>query len=484
MTLPFSLRLSALAAALTLAGCANTGGIAPSAKAIDKLTLAAPAGLPSSQSAWPQQDWWLAYGDAQLDALMARALKDSPNLATAQARIARAQAAAGQVQTNGAPQVTGSADGSYGRYSENYQVPKPPLGKAGQYVGQARLATDFSWDLDLWDKNGALIRAAGAQVRAAEFDREAARLALASTLVRSYLQLASQHALQDILQDTLKQRIAIRELAAKRAASGLDTNVELQQANANEQSIRAELVQVETAQAVTRLQLAALAGQMPDQAAAITRPQMKSVDIKVPADLPLDLLGRRPELAAQRARIKAALGDTDAAKAQFYPNINLAGYIGFQSFGLGQILAAGSFTDSVGPALRLPLFDAGRLRANYAGKVADLDTAVTQYNQSVVTAAQDVAEQLTRAASLAREEDASTAALRAATEAHRLAMLRYQGGLSPYLSVLSVEAGLLAQRRAALDLQTRRQDIQINLVRALGGGFREEAPATMTAQAK
>jgi outer membrane protein TolC len=126
---------------------------------------------------------------------------------------------------------------------------------------------------------------------------------------------------------------------------------------------------------------------------------------------------------------------------------------------------------SIGPAIRLPLFDAGRLRANYAGKASDIDLAIAQYNQSVLGAAQDVAEQLTRIADLGREEAATRNALNAAEEAHRLATLRYRGGLSPYLTVLTVETQLLTQRRAMAALKARRDDLQVSLVRALGGGF-------------
>ena len=125
----------------------------------------------------------------------------------------------------------------------------------------------------------------------------------------------------------------------------------------------------------------------------------------------------------------------------------------------------------------------GRLRANYVAKTADVDTAITQYNQSVVAAAQDAAEQLTRVAALSREEEATHDALAAAEEAHRLAMLRYRAGLSPYLTVLTVESQLLAQRRAATYLRAKRQDLHIALVRALGGGFTDAvAPDVVNTQ--
>ncbi len=469
--------LAMLASALMLAACASFDGLHPVAKPLATLALDAAPALSNSDRNWPQTQWWRSYGDTQLDQLVARALQNNPNLATAQARLLRAQAAAGLANANRAAQVNGALDLTYGRFSENHQVPKPPLGKGGEYASQGRAAIDFSYDLDLWGKNAALIRAAEAQVKAAEFDHAAAELALATAIVRSYAQLAMQYEMHDILQAMQKQRIAIRELSRQRVASGLDTRVELLQSTSNEAALRGEIVQLETAQALSRLQLVALAGDMPDAARAIVRPQLSPVPVNVPESLPLDLLGRRPELAAQRARISAAIGDAESAKALFYPNINLAGVIGLQSIGLDKLLNSGSLMSSVGPAIRLPIFEASRLRANYAIKTADIDAAISQYNLSVISAAQDVGEQLARAAALAQEEQASSVALQAIEQAHRLAMLRYQGGLSPYLSALSVEGQLLTQRRAALELKTRRQDIQVSLVRALGGGFIAAVPS-------
>lgn len=463
--------------AVLLSACASFQAIDPATRPIDRIDIPAPASGEAWNAEWPADNWWTMYGDPQLNRLIERALDASPTLASAQARIARAQAAANLVHANDRPQVNGALDVTYGRQSENYLIPKPPLGKGGEYVSQGQAAISFGMDLDLWGRNAALIRAAGEQLKAAEFDRAAARLALTTSIARAYAQLAGQFDLQDVLLATLKQRQDIRRLINQRVANGLDTQVEVKQAETNEAALRIELEQLATTMKVTRLQLAALSGDMPAAADKIERPVMRSAAPQLPATLPLDLLGRRPELAAQRARIAASIGEADAAKAQFYPNINLNALIGFQSIGLGQLFDAGSLINSVGPAIRLPIFDAGRLRANYAGKASDIDAAIAQYNQSVLSAAQDVAEQLARVSDLKREEAVTQEALRAAEEAHRLAMLRYRGGLSPYLTVLTVETQLLAQRRAMATLRSRRDDLQISLLRALGGGF-DEARST------
>jgi NodT family efflux transporter outer membrane factor (OMF) lipoprotein len=456
-----------------LAGCASYRPIANTEKPLELSAAATTAQITGSENRWPDAQWWQAYADPQLDRLMARALEQAPNLAVARARISRAEAVVATSRSVSQPHVNAGVDASYGRQSENYLVPRPPLGKGGEYVSQGQASVSFGMDLDLWGKNAALIDAATASLKAAEFDRDAARLALTTSVARAYAQLAAQYDLVDVLDSTLKQRRSITSLAQQRVKSGLDTQVEIKQAQASEASLRIEQQQLATSIKATRLQIAALLGELPASADAITRPQLKASPFLLPQSLQLDLLGRRPELAAQRARIASLTSDKEAARLDFYPNINLNGLIGFQSIGLGQLLSAGSLTNSIGPAIRLPLFDAGRLRANYAGKASDVDAAIAQYNQSVVSAAQEVAEQLARIEDLALEETVTREALQASEEAYRLAMLRYRGGLSPYLTALTVEGQLLAQRRALANLQARRQDLNIALVRALGGGFAE-----------
>jgi NodT family efflux transporter outer membrane factor (OMF) lipoprotein len=462
---------ASLLAALAMAGCAALPGSQPSSAPIVDLALPAMPAPQDAVDAWPAEDWWTAYADPQLDALIARALADSPTLAGANARMAQASAALGIARGNAAPQVNADLSVTRGRQSANYLLPPPPLGPGGEYTNIGNANINLSYDLDFWGRNAALIAAAGDEANASAFDFAAARLALTTNIVRAYAQLAAQYELLDIAEATLKQREQIADLTRQRRAAGLDTNVEVRQAETGTASLAAERVQLENAIAVSRLQLVALVGAMPDAAGGIARPKLKTPPFNLPAKLPLDLLARRPEIAAQRARIGAAHEEIRAAKTLFYPNINLTALIGFQSIGVGKLFEASSQTSSLGPAIHLPIFDGGRLRANYAGRVADLDAAVAQYNQSVLAAAQDAIEQLTRCSNLEREGAATSAALDHASEAYRLALLRYREGLSPYLTVLAVENQLLTQRRATADLNARRLDLQITLVRALGGGF-------------
>jgi NodT family efflux transporter outer membrane factor (OMF) lipoprotein len=225
--------------------------------------------------------------------------------------------------------------------------------------------------------------------------------------------------------------------------------------------------------AMTRNQLAALSGNGPDAGLALERPALSAAaaTAALPSTLPADLLGRRPDVVAQRWRVEASARDIAAAKAQFYPNVNLVAFVGLQSLGFSNWLSSGSAIAGAGPAVRLPLFDGGRLRGNLAGRNAEFDLAVEQYNQTVVDALRDVVDQLTLLRSMAARSRESEAALGHAEESYALAVERYRGGLSSQLQVLAAESQVLAQRSLAADLRARALDASVGLIRALGGGY-------------
>jgi NodT family efflux transporter outer membrane factor (OMF) lipoprotein len=193
--------------------------------------------------------------------------------------------------------------------------------------------------------------------------------------------------------------------------------------------------------------------------------------VALPSTLPAELLGRRPDLQAQRARVEAAQKDIASGKAEFYPNVNLMAFVGLQALGGAGFLSAASRMMGFGPAVSLPIFDAGRLRANLAGKNADFDIAAEQYNQTLADAMRDVVDQLVSFRSVDEQRAQQQLALSAAREAYDLAILRYREGIGNYLQVLSAETPLLAQESLDADLRSRQLALAINLIRALGGGF-------------
>jgi len=191
----------------------------------------------------------------------------------------------------------------------------------------------------------------------------------------------------------------------------------------------------------------------------------------LPANLAADLVGRRPDVTAARWRAEAADRRVAQSKAAFYPNINLIAFIGGQSLHLDQLTRSGSDIGSVGPALSLPIFQGGRLRAGLRGAWADRDAAVAAYDATLTEALHSVADVVASQRALNVRLTESRQALAADEDAFRIARLRYDGALSDYQSVLLAEQAVLAQRRIVADLESRAFTLDVALVRALGGGF-------------
>lgn len=459
----------ASAVVLTLAGCASTEGIAPTAEARPPAALGV-GDLPAEPLA---AEWWQGFGDATLSELITRALDGNPSLRAAQARQLRSQAVVDAAHAAQGLQVNGALDLTRQRFTANGMIP-PPL--AGTVRETGTLQASASWEIDFFGRHrAALDTALGAQ-RAAEADAQAARVLLASQVARSYVQLARLVEQRAVAQRALAQRDEVLALIRQRVQAGLDTKVELRQGEGALPETRQQLELLDEQITLTRHALAALTAQ-PPRALDQLNPQLQTVQlVPLPASVPADLLGRRADVSAARWRVEAATSDVASARAQFYPNINLTAFAGVSSIGFDRLFKSGSEQYGAGPAIRLPIFDAGRLRANLRGKSADLDAAVETYNASVIDAVRDVADQISSLQSIARQQAQQGEAQAAAESAYDVAVQRYKAGLGTYLVVLNAEANVLNQRRAATDLKARALDTQVALVRALGGGYAAPTP--------
>jgi NodT family efflux transporter outer membrane factor (OMF) lipoprotein len=465
-------RAGAVLAALLIAGCASMDGLKTQARMNEPASLAAGQSLADakvSPAAWPQSDWWKRFNDAQLDRLMEEALAGSPTLRVAQARARKALSFA---QSTGAalyPRVNGDANVTRERFPEHGLIP-PPF--AGEQETQARLQATLDFDLDLWGKNRAAYAAAVGLAKAADVDAYAARLALSVSIAQAYVELQRAYLQLDVAEKALAEREQIYKLTQERFDAGIDSRLAVKQAESALPATREQIAQLNEVIGLARNQLAALLGQGPDRGLAITRPAAAAFSqVELPSSLPAALIGRRPDIVAQRLRVEAAGKDIDVAKARFYPNVSLTAFAGLQSIGLSNFLEAGSRTLGVGPAVTLPIFDAGRLRGELAGSQADYDAAVERYNEALVNGLHEVADQLTSFRSLEEQGRQQAHAQATAQEAFDLALLRFREGVGNYLEVLTAESQLLAQQSLDADLRARRLSLTIRLVRALGGGF-------------
>lgn len=420
--------------------------------------------------ALPDQ-WWRDFSDPELDRLIAQALQDNPNLKLAGARLARAQAVSEVAKAASLPQVNGSLDVTRQRFTATGIVP-PPVGGSTLNIGTLQLSS--SWELDFFGKNQAALQAALNAAQAAQADTQAARVLLASNVARAYFQLARINDQLTVAQRLLGEREESLRLVQDRVRAGLDTQLELRQSEGALPETRQQIEALQEQAALARNALAALTGQG-NRAAVSGSPSLAlAKQITLPTQLPADLLGQRADIIAARWRVEAAAHDVTSAKAQFYPNINLMAFAGLSSIGLGRLLNSDSQQWGVGPAIRLPIFDAGRLRANLRGKTADLDAAVESYNAAVLDAIHDVADQVASSQSIARQQAEQRDAQAAAEGAYQIALQRYRAGLGTYLNVLSAEGVVLNQRRLGVDLAARALDTQVALMRALGGGMRND----------
>lgn len=428
-----------------------------------------------AQSLWPTEQWWLRYQDPQLNVLIAEALKGEPSLAAAQARLRSSEAAAQEAGAALLPEI--SAQGSVEKEKQSYNNGFPPALVPHGWRPYASAELNFSYEIDFWGKNRASLAAATSELEAARADVAQARMVLAASIADAYSDLARQFDERDSAEAAVKVRTQSAQLFAQRFANGLETQAGVKQAESKQQSARADLLELDEAIALTRNRIAALMGEGPDRGLRIVRPAVALTQpVGMPADLSLGLLGRRPDIVIARLRAEAASKRIDVAKAGFYPNVNLSAMIGFQSLGLNMLTRAGSAVGNVGPAITLPIFNGGRLRGQLRGARATYDEAVANYDETLTKALRDVADVAVSKRALTDRLAATQASYDAAAQSHRVALDRYQGGLSDYLDVLSAADTLVSAQRQLADIRSRTFTLDVSLVRALGGGYETDAP--------
>lgn len=459
---------------LLLGACAQIPELRPAEKMQEVAALTHASALQGPERQWPDADWWRAYGDTQLNGLIAEALQSAPTLAIAEAR--RRQAEAG-LQLAGAallPQVSANVALSEQRQSYNYLSPRAGTPQGWNDYGRATL--DFSWELDFWGKNRAALAAATSDKMAAEVDVAQARLVLASSITAAYAELARLESARSTAELALQVHGKTADLFRRRHQSGLETLGGVRQVESKQASAEVELGAFEEQIALQKNVLAALLGAGPDRALNIAKPRVDfSRPFALPQRLGLELLGRRPDIVAARLRAEAAARRITARQAEFYPSVNLTAFLGVQALGLDLLARSGSTVGSLGPAISLPIFNTQRLQGQYRAAAAEYDEAVLGYNSTLIRALREVADAAVSQKALRGQLQASQRAVTAAREAHTVANNRYTGGLSSYLEVLTAEDALLAALRSQSDLQSRSFSLDVALVKALGGGYRMAA---------
>jgi NodT family efflux transporter outer membrane factor (OMF) lipoprotein len=456
--------------ALALTACASSRGLQPQGRLLDMDGLQAGrslAGDDLSASGFPAVDWWRALGDAQLDALVAEGLRNSPSLEVADARLRQAQAQVAGSKAERMPSLSVSPG-----YT-GMRLPESMLGEVGgHYAGSVQTVLNFSYGVDLWGGKRVAWEAAVDSRHAAAVDAQAARLDLSAAIVQGYAQLAHAGALQRVANDELARSEQLLQLTRQRRSAGIDSDLQVRQAEARIPLARQQQLAAQQQIDAARNGLAALLGQGPDRGLQIAVPEALSpLALQLPGVLPSELLGRRPDVVAARWRVDASDKQIHVAKSHFYPSLNLMALGGVVSKDVGSLLESGSTFGLLAPALSLPIFDGGRLRAGLAKSDADYDLAVASYNTTVVQALREVADQVNAVRSLATQVEAQQQAVATAQSANALAQQRYRAGIGNYLDVLGTQDVLLQAQQRLSNLQSQQLLSSVQLSAALGGGY-------------
>jgi NodT family efflux transporter outer membrane factor (OMF) lipoprotein len=436
-----------------------------------QLTQRAPADLGLTGAPAPAIDptWWTAFGDPQLDRIVADALSGSPSLDAALARVRQAEATLARRDAERGPDITADVTAQEARISGRYTIP-PPYAGSVRFLGNA--TANLSWNLDLFGRQHAAIEGARASAAAARLDVDAARLMLAGSIVSTYAEVARAERIAALARQTIAAREQAVRLVNVRVQSRLASQIDVQEATTLLAQARVALTRAEATRVLAANALAALAGRGADYAAGIGATRLADpTTLALPTAIPADLLSRRADVAAAAARVEAAAAGRQVARRAFYPNVNLIALAGLQAVGIGNFFDPEAGTLGAGGALHLPIFDSGRLRADLEGATAQVDVAIADYNTAVVRAVRDAADALAEIQANARQVRVQGDVVRGFAETNRLNAVRINAGLESRLTGIDTDIRLLDAQLAQATLAVDALAARARLAVALGGGF-------------
>jgi len=469
------------AMAVALAGCAIPAKLQPPPLR-DDVPL---AGLEApTRAGWPEAEWWRQYNDPQLDDLIARAMKGSPDLAQAMSRVDTAQQSIRIAAAQAGLSINGSAQVTRQRLSEHGLIPSRFLGFT--WYNQADLGVQAQYDFDWWGKKRSAIESAVDQAHAAEAQRSAAALTIQNAVADTYFGWLADQARIEVARQQVENQDQFTHVTDLRVRQGVDLPDDAQKARAQQAASREMLVALEGSAKIRLAALASLLGIAPADMPALQPHALPAIDDGLPANVGIDLIARRPDIAASRWQVESALKQTDLARAQFFPDISISAMAGLSSIDLDKLFNASSRVFALSPALHLPIFNNGLLQANFRASKAQLDTAVAQYNSTVLAAARDVSVQSLTAQQLVARRKEQAVQIAANERLLTNAQARARQGVRDIRESLGAKGQLLQQRDDALTLQAQSLSTDLSLIKALGGGYRMpdsangEAPTSST----
>jgi NodT family efflux transporter outer membrane factor (OMF) lipoprotein len=468
-------RVCLATAALGLAGCM----VGPKYSKPAALTAPADAGQQPADfkesNGWKQaqpadatlaQDWWRIFGNAELDGLEAQVDVSNQSVKAAEAQFRQARALVAESRAGLYPTVSTTPGITTSRISSNIPLTEPGLGEYSNFA----LPFDLSYELDAWGRIRRSITAARADMQATAADLATARLSMHAEMAIDYFELRSLDAQKQLLESTLATYQKALDFNQNRFEGGLASGAEVAEARTQLEAVRAQSVDVGAARAQFEHAIAVLAGRSAESLSLAPEP-LATEPPAVPTGIPSQLLERRPDIAAAERRMAAANEQIGIARAAFYPTLQITASGGYEARSIVDWFNWPSRFWALGPNALQTLFDAGRRRAVTEAATAGYDATVADYRQSALNAFREVEDSLATLRVLEQESAAQRVAVEAARKSLELSMNRYTGGLVTYLEVVTAQSTALANERIEVDLQRRRMDACVLLIKALGGGW-------------
>ena len=424
-------------------------------------------------------NWWEAFNDAQLDALVTQVAITNQTIKAAEARVREARALTQAARAAFFPIVTANASAT--RSGDRGGAGGGSVGSTGGQgarVGNSyNVSLDVSWEIDLWGRVRRTVEASEATAEASASDLESAKLSAQAQLAEDYLLLRAQDAQIRLLNDTVAAYERSLQLTRNQYAVGVVGRADVAQAETQLKSTQAQAIDATVQRAQFEHAIAILIGKPPAEFSIAAEAVPTEFPV-IPVELPSELLERRPDIAAAERRAAAANAQVGVAEAAFFPSLTLSATGGFQSSVLSQLFSLPSRYWSLGPAVAQIIFDAGLRRAQTAQAIATYDENVAKYRQTVLTGFQEVEDNLAALKILEREAAVQDEAVKAARESLAIVLNQYRGGTANYLAVVVIQAAALNNERTAISILGRRLTASVALIKALGGGWKEVPAAT------
>lgn len=430
---------------------------------------------PELAHGWPGSDWWRDYHDSQINTLVERSLKDSPDLAVVEQRIKLAQAQTQMQEANDGPQLDFSADIERQKMSQEglmgpFALTDPAAGTTGPYYTNGTFGLTASWDLDLWGKNRAEVESRVGIIKAKQAELAQAKQVISANVVRLYWDMQTLLALKDVKQQTLAAQKNIVDVQNQLYSRGINSSVDDVESNIDFVKTQQQLDDIDGRINIAKAQLAAITGDA-HAASNIKRMPLPEVKSQVPEQMGYELLARRPDLQEAHWYIESSLSSVDAAKAAFYPDVNLSAFLQNDALHLSDLFRGSAQQYGAVAGLSLPIFDSGRLNANLDIVRAQSNLSIASYNKAVVGAVNDVEKAASQLNAVAAENQHQQAILKGTNKLKTLAQARFNAGMISGARMSAATLPNLSEQAKAIQLHGQWLNADVQLISALGGGY-------------